>query len=498
MTRRARRRAQKAPVTDSFQNVQARMGIGTDTLASSASYALNPITRNRQLLDSMYRGSWLVGAAVDTVADDMTRDGIDVSQNVAPDDAETLQNRMSDLNILEELGDGVRWSRLYGGAVCVILIEGQDFATPLRTKTIGRGKFHGLLTLDRWQLAPTITEVVKELGPNFGKPEFYTVVHDPALGRGQASPLLGQRIHHSRVIRFEGIRLPAYQRMAEMGWGMSVVERLNDRLLAFDSSTQGAAQLIYRSHLRTMKVDGLTKILAAGGPAASALVKRLESIRQFQSSEGLTLIDTTDEMEHFTQNFAGLSDMILQFGQQLSGALQIPLVRLFGQSPAGLNSSGDSDLRTYYDGISKEQSRVLRGPIMKVIEIMHMSELGRPIDPGFMFEFATLWKMTETEKADVAARIGTLVRELMEGGIIGHALALGEMRRQSAITGILTGITDEDIADAEEEDLLPDPMEGMIDPETGLPLQAGEEDLDEFPGSEDDDDTDTDKPPSLH
>ncbi|MFX8211283.1 phage portal protein, partial [Acinetobacter baumannii] len=79
---------------------------------------------------------------------------------------------------------------------------------------------------------------------------------------------------YSRVIRLEGDDLPYYQRIAENGWGLSVLEPLWDRLIAFDSASVGAGQLVYKAHLRTYSVDGLRNIIAAGGDALKGLMSQ--------------------------------------------------------------------------------------------------------------------------------------------------------------------------------------------------------------------------------
>ncbi len=120
--------------------------------------------------------------------------------------------------------------------------------------------------------------------------------------------------------------------MTENEWGMSVVERIWDRLTAFDSATVGAAQLVYKAHLRTYKVEKLRELIALGGPAFEALLKNIDLIRQFQSNEGMTLMDAKDTFETHQYSFSGLDDILSQFAEQISGAVGIPLVRLFGQS----------------------------------------------------------------------------------------------------------------------------------------------------------------------
>ena len=65
---------------DSFQNFAARVGLGAGSQHDQSTYGFNYLSRNRTLLESMYRSSWVVGQAVDVVADDMTREGINMQE----------------------------------------------------------------------------------------------------------------------------------------------------------------------------------------------------------------------------------------------------------------------------------------------------------------------------------------------------------------------------------------------------------------------------------
>lgn len=447
-------------IGDSFQNVAAGLGIGTDNVSSGARYAFNPITRSRQDLEYMYRGSWIVGQAVDCVAEDMVRAGIDIKGTVAPDQVENIHAGLTDLQIWEALGSVIKWSRLYGGAVGILLIEGQDMSKPLRPETVTKGQFRGVYVLDRWSVQPNYGRPIKSFGPDMGKPSEYRVVVDaPALN--------GEVIHHSRIIRFDGIELPYWQRAAEQGWGMSVVERLYDRLVAFDSTTQGAAQLVYKAHLRTVKVKDLRGILAAGGAAEAALTKQFQMIRSMQSNEGLTLLDAEDDFQTYTYTFSGLSDVMMQFAQQISGALQIPLVRLFGQSPAGLNSTGDSDIRSYYDLIAQQQRTRLHHPVSVIVDLIYRSKFGAEPPADLAVEFNSLWQMSDKEKAEIAVGVTAAVSQAYGDGIVSKPAALKELRQSADVTGVWSNITDEDIEEAEDE---PPPPEMGNDDGTSDPL----------------------------
>jgi hypothetical protein len=174
-------------------------------------------------------------------------------------------------------------------------------------------------------------------------------------------------------------------------------------------------------------------------------------MRQTQGIEGITLLDVEDEFEAqgASDSFSGLDSALMQFGQQLAGALQIPLVRLFGQSPSGF-STGDTDIRNYYDGINQQQNRFLLQPLTTIYRCSAQS-LGIKIPDGFSLKFRPLWQLQEKEKSEIAQNVVTAVTGLKSAGIIGDQTALEEIKQSSAVTGVGTNITQEDINSAERE-----------------------------------------------
>lgn len=76
--------AVNAPARDSFANFEARVGLGTGNQAAQGRYSFDFISRNRIQLEAAYRSSWICGMAVDAVAEDMTRAGIELSSDIAP------------------------------------------------------------------------------------------------------------------------------------------------------------------------------------------------------------------------------------------------------------------------------------------------------------------------------------------------------------------------------------------------------------------------------
>ncbi len=315
--------------------------------------------------------------------------------------------------------------------------------TPLRIETIGQGKFKGILPLDRWQVNPDLNRRIKTLSKDLGRPEFYDIV---TVENG----IPAWKVHHSRLIRFDGVTLPYQQAKTENEWGMSVIERIFDRLTAFDSTTTGIAQLVYKAHLRTFKVNKLREIIGFGGKPYESLMKHMDMIRQYQSNEGMTLMDTDDDFETHSYSFSGLDNVLTRFAEQISGATGIPLVRLFGQSPSGFNT-GDADLANYYDNIATQQSRRLKQPLRKLFEIAHQSALGKPLPDDFSFAFNPLWQMSDMDKSTVAVNMINALNAAQDGGMLSVKAAMSSLRDLSDVISIGSTITDEDINHAEDE-----------------------------------------------
>lgn len=479
-----------AATADSFINFAQGVGLGAQNGLMGGTYGFNPITRNRILLEWIHRGSWLGGMAVDVLGDDMTRKGVEIVSEMAPEDVQKIESEIERLGVWDKVNQTVKWGRLYGGALGVALIDGQDMRTPLRLETVGSGQFRGMLALDRWMLQPELGDLVTEFGPHLGQPKYYRVLDTAPALRGMA-------IHHSRVlVRHLGVELPYQQALTENLWGISIFERFYDRMIGFDTATMGAAQLVTKAYLRTLSVKDLRSIVAAGGDMLKGLTSYVHTMRQFQNNEGVTVIDADDTFEvQQSSAFSGVADVILQLAQQVSGALGIPLVRLLGQSPAGLNSTGESDWRNYYDNINARQNKDLSEGIVTTYKLAGQS-LGIKVPDDFQTEFRPLYDLSEEEKADVADKTVDAVTKAKDAGLFGTKTALKELKQSSVRTGIFSNITQEQI-DLADDEIAPPMSEQLLeaadlDPDRNSPALTGKNLPGEEKGGKDGDKTGSD------
>ncbi len=162
--------------TDSFQNLLARTGYGTPSLMEATQYPLTRLTKNYNLMNSLYRNSWLVRRIIDVVPKDMLKNWVEYDTDIPPEELDKLQISHRRTKLKQSLMKGLSWGRLYGGAAGLMMIKGQEdiLATPLNVDTVMPGDFKGLLIVDRWAGVYPQLETVDDISdPEFGLPEFY-------------------------------------------------------------------------------------------------------------------------------------------------------------------------------------------------------------------------------------------------------------------------------------------------------------------------------------
>jgi len=427
---------------DAFMNIAARLGAGTGNILEATEYPLTRLSRNYQLMNSLYRSHWIVRKVIDVIPEDMCKNWFNLSSQIEPGmmDKFNKTSRKLKANILK----GMKWGRLYGGAAGIMLIEGHDdYSEPLDLDNVYPDSFKGLLIIDRWNGVYPQPDIITDISDaEFGMPEFYEVTSE-AIGT--------VRVHHSRLIRFIGRDLPYIESVAETYWGASEVEHIYDELKKRDNTSWNIAQLVFLANLRVLKMSDLGEALAISDEKVQqSIYNTIQAQNALMSNQGIYLIDREDGFETHQYSFGGLSDIYENFMLDLSGAAEIPATKLFGRSPAGLNATGESDLQNYYDTIEEKQESSLRPIIDKLLPVICMSVFGA-IPDDLDYKFSPVSRPSNQEKVDIGGKHTTAITDTFNSGLISQEIALKELRQMEETTGMWSNITDEDIARADKE-----------------------------------------------
>lgn len=430
---------------DAFTNSLARVGFAQPNILEGTQYPITRLTKNYNLMNSLYRDSWIIRRVIDTTAQDMYKNWIQITSSITPEEIKKIEKTIRVTRTRAAMLSATKWGRLYGGAAAIMLIDGQEdmLDQPLDLNSIMPGDYKGLLVLDRWSGIYPGPDLVKDLdSPDYGLPEYYQIKTET----GDQT-----RVHHSRVIRFCGPELPYWEKMAEVYWGASIVEQVFDELKKRDNTSWNIAQLVFLSNVRVLKMSDLGQLLSSiNQKSKQALYTTLQAQNTLMSNMGIYVMDKEDEFQNFQYSFSGVSDVYELFMLDIAGAAETPATKLFGRSPAGMNSTGEGEERNYNSTVEQRQESDMRPQLEKLLPVIHMSALGYvPEDLDFIFN--PVETPSQKDKADLIWRNVDAINNSYSSGIITQQIALKELKQVGEPLGIFTNITDEDIEKASDE-----------------------------------------------
>ena len=445
-------------VQDAFSNPLFRLGYGSQSPLEATEYPLTRMTDNYALLNSLYRDNWVVQNVVGIIPDDMTKKWFAPAGAVGPEHLKELDRVQRVTALRERVNEGLRWGRLYGGAAGLIMIRGQEgmLGQPLELESIYPGTFQGLYILDRWQGVVPCMELVFEGGEPV--PAYYSITD--ARGNTVA------KVHHSRLVRFTGRDLPFLERVAELYWGESEVEALYNDVVKHDNVAANMAALTFRANVDTMEVQNLDQLFSVtSGEQQRRFWNVMQAQSVMKSNFGMQLVNRGDQIKNTQYTFTGLQEVYDSMCLDLSGASRIPVTKLFGRSPAGMNATGESDLRNYYDYVDTLREAKLRPILEKLLPVLAMSAWGAVPD-GLDITFPPLWTPTAAEVAEIALKKAQAIRDTFQAGLFRADTAQRELKKLADETGMFDSISEEEIAanagkTYQDVTALRDPLAGM-------------------------------------
>lgn len=388
-----------------------------------------------QELEAAYQTNWIARQIVDIPADDMTREW----RTIKCQDADIIRQEEDRLDLQSCVNEALSWARLYGGSA-ILPITNQDFEKPFRPELIKKGEVQRLLVFDRWDLVPHSINTWDVLAENYLMPEYYTLYQG------------SQKIHWSHLIRFSGAKIPRRQRVLLQGWGDSELRKCLEDIKDTVAAKDGIAELMQSANLDVITREGLAEDLSTD--QESKIIERYTLFDQMKSIINTALLDGDEKLDRITLNLSGIAPVLEAFMVWISGAADIPATRLFGRSAAGLNATGEGDLKNYYDSIRSQQNSKLDKPMAMLDAIMVRSATGT-MPEDYNYDWNRLTQPDRLQDAQAKKIEAETDLILLDAGVIGRSQA---MRRLEAdeVYQYEEGVIDSIEAD---EDLSLGPME---------------------------------------
>ncbi len=394
-------------LTDSLRSLVE--GIGFVKSPIQAAQYVTPYLSKEQL-EHAFRSNWCARKAVLIPAQDMTRQWRSWQANkIVIEKLEAYEER---LDIQRKMKRAITKARLYGGAAIMLGVDDQFRPDEeLMLENIGADALKYIHVVPKHELTIAGGLIDDLSSPYFGEPEMYE-----RRINGIADTF---RIHPSRVIRIHGVELPDWNMLgglAKDGWGDSILQSIDDAVKGTALVTQGVANMVNDAKVDVFNVPNLSDLV--NDPEQKAqIVERFNFANTMKSTSNSLLMDGDEKWQRIQTNFSGLPEVMQMFLLIVSGAADIPVTRFLGQSPAGLNATGESDIRNHYDRIKADQENELSPDLWRLDELLIRSATGKR-DESIWYEWNSLWQMTPEQKAEISNKKAGVVRQDLDMGLL--------------------------------------------------------------------------------
>lgn len=426
MTKKSDRKRQSAVGDGAYVNMVAQLGTQRDK-ASGGQFNY-PIRLTDLELESAYAQDWIAKRIIERPAEDMLRAGW-YYHNANDSQISTIDDEIKRLKVIPRLLSLLASSRLYGTSYLLLgVADGLKASEPLDRTRIRNRNLQFLTVLSKKHVTPSEQKLAPEqtLG-DLNLPVYYMV----NLNDGKSS----FAVHHSRVIRLDNLSLVDTALTTRQEIGVSVLQTVYDVVMRYASVNANAASLVHEAKVDVIKTSGLVDKLLAD---AKSVMERFGAMALLKGINGMLVMDKDDEDYVSTPySFTGLPELMREFSVQTAGAAEMPYTVLFGQSPAGMNSTGEHDTRNYYDTIATKQTWQLKPVLMDLLDVVMRSLFNQPI-ANLDVEFNSLWQLDPKTRAEVEKSNSDRDKNYLEVGVVNEA----QVARQLVQDGTYTVIDD--------------------------------------------------------
>lgn len=366
----------------------------------------------------LYAKGGLFGAVVDKPAETAMSKGIEVKG----DTDKVIDAELDRLKVISAITEALCWTRLFGGAAIIPIMDDGLLNTPINYDSIGH--IAELKVFDIEQISALPAKYMDPKKANFGMPIYYEI----DVGNGARFVC-----HESRLIEMGGDILPRSYRQSSalLPWaGRSAVGEAYRITLDYLESLAMAKNILKRKQQGVHQMTGLAEAIEAGLEAT--VQKRVGLVDQARGILNTVVVDKEDAFTVQDSNLSGIKEVIHEFQVALSAATSIPVTILFGRSPGGLNSTGEADFDTYHDmveGIRKNKAQPVLERLISLILAQKSLPQKKPDD--WFIVWPSLKQLSEKETEEVEkTRAATLLDKI---NALDRAVGTGALSERQAL-----------------------------------------------------------------
>ncbi len=343
----------------------------------------------------------------ETVAEEMTREW----GKVKGGDEEVIkqiEQRLNELGVRDLMRRHIENDHYFGRSQIFIDIEGQEDKTDLplliNERGVKKGSLKGFALVEALWSTPSAYNANNPLKNDFFVPyEWY---------------VLGNRVHRDRLMTLIMRPVPDMMKPSYNFGGLPMTQAMKPYVERCERTVDSVSDLVHTYSITGLKTD-MSSVLSGGEGSAANLVLRAQIFSKMKNNQNLMLIDKSGEEEFFQLNtpLTTLDVLCSQAFEQMAGPAKMPLVKMFGKSPSGLNATGDSEIRVWYDHVAALQNAYALPQMKTIIDLVQLDLFGK-IDPELYWQFNPLYQLDANEQADVDLKKAQTAQLYVDMGVI--------------------------------------------------------------------------------
>lgn len=344
-------------------------------------------------LSELYEVDDISARIVDALPSAAFERGWRLEENLEPDQSEAMRDTMDALRVQQQLTRTRKWARLFGGAGLYIGSDDGPQESPLQYG----GRLHFLQPYERDELQPW-RYYDDPLSPKFGEVSHYRLT--PIRSVATAPSVI---IHETRLVIMNGVDTTNRKRAQNNGWGSSVLIRPMKAIQQFQAAYAIVLSMLGDANQNVYKWKGLADLLLGGKEAIiEARMRLMDRVRS--TVRGIAVDADEEDFVRSQINVSGIDGILDKFAIRIAAAAVMPVTVLLGQSPAGMNATGESDLRNWGSQVETEKREVFTPALEKVIRVIFNASNGPTggVEPStWSVKFPSQWAPTPREEAEI-------------------------------------------------------------------------------------------------
>lgn len=404
-----------------------------DTITAGGSIGASPrpwYAPERELdseeLYNAYENDAVAARIIDQVVDDAIRSDWDLVGLDKAYDWASVKSALDDHQAMARIGEAWRWSRLQRGALLVMAIDdGKGYDEPLALANVKA--LRGLTVVDATRARGAGFDMARGSAWR-SDPEFYEL-SDPDHPE-QA------RVHRSRVIRFDGVKVPPDRMLFNSTWGPSVLQRCWRALANYANTMRSAEAILRRISVMVLKMDGWRTAACGSAADKAKLQTGLREMWWGIDNFNLLVLDKEDEFGEVKRSVEGVKSMMDAAINDLVMASGTTRLVITGeQTSTGLNSDSKGERRQWYDHVTVQRRLKVTPALNRLLEVEFAARRnkGEQVPDEWEIDYEPLESEAQPDKADRATKWSAFVQAMIDAKVISPA----EGRRKLIDEGII-------------------------------------------------------------